>query len=137
MAMDERPGAVLEAGEEVAASTDRGSAASATLTIGLQPALNAALWQTRDTAVSFRYVEGGVNARAGARTNQVEARAVVAEALAVPRATLAGGPARSLGIVTFNAEQQGLIEDLLDSARRDDPSLEPFFSDDATDPVLV
>ncbi|MCW3474684.1 DUF3320 domain-containing protein [Limobrevibacterium gyesilva] len=92
---------------------------------------------THDTAVSFRYVVDGVYARAGARTNQAEARAVVAEALAVLRETLAGGPTRSVGIVTFNAEQQGLIEDLLDAARRDDPALEPFFSDDAPDPVLV
>ncbi|MFL1461630.1 DUF3320 domain-containing protein [Roseococcus sp. DSY-14] len=92
---------------------------------------------TEDAAVSFRHVAGGVYARAGARTNQVEARAVVAEALSVLRATLAGGPERSLGIVTFNAEQQALIENLLDEARRDDPALEPFFAEERAEPVLV
>jgi very-short-patch-repair endonuclease len=92
---------------------------------------------TRDGAVSFRHVPDGVYARAGARTNLPEARAVVAEALALLRGVLAGGRPRSLGIVTFNAEQQALIENLLDEARREDPSLEPFFSDDAAEPVLV
>ncbi len=88
---------------------------------------------TRDDAVSFRFVPDGVYARGGARTNEAEARAVVAEALAVLRAP----EPRSVGIVTFNAEQQGLIEDLLDKARRDDPALERFFGDDAAEPVLV
>ncbi len=88
---------------------------------------------TRDDAVSFRHVGDGVYARGGARTNEREAKAVVAEALAVLRAP----ESRSLGIVTFNAEQQTLIEDLLDKARRDDPALERFFGDDAAEPVLV
>jgi very-short-patch-repair endonuclease len=88
---------------------------------------------TRDDGVSFRHVAEGVYARGGARTNVVEARAVVAEALAILHAP----NARSLGIVTFNAEQQALIEDLLDKARREDPSLERYFADDAAEPVLV
>ena len=92
---------------------------------------------TRDSAVSLRHVADGVYARAGARTNPAEARAVVAETLAVLRDRLAGGAARSVGIVTFNAEQQGLIEDLLDAARREDPALEPFFAEAAAEPVLV
>ncbi len=88
---------------------------------------------TRDDAVSFRHVADGVYARGGARTNEREARAVVAEALAVLRSAAA----RSLGIVTFNAEQQGLIEDLFDKAQRDDPALERHFAEDAPEPVLV
>jgi hypothetical protein len=92
---------------------------------------------TSDTAVSFRHVPDGVYARAGARTNEAEACAVVAETLAVLRRSLAGERADSVGIVTFNAEQQLLIEDKLDAARREDPSLEPFFADDAAEPVLV
>jgi len=90
-----------------------------------------------DTAVSFRHVADGVYARAGARTNQAEARAVVAEVVGRLRHMEAGGPEHSIGIVTFNAEQQSLIENLLDEARRDDPSLERFFSDDLDEPVLV
>jgi hypothetical protein len=92
---------------------------------------------TEDNAVSFRYVPDGIYARAGARTNQAEARALVAEAVAVLREVIAGGRDRSLGIVTFNAEQQALIENLLDDARRQDPLLEPFFSDEAAEPVLI
>ena len=88
---------------------------------------------TRDDAVSFRHVAHGVYARGAGRTNEREAREVVAEALAVLRAP----EPKSLGIVTFNAEQQTLIEDLLDKARRDDPSLERHFGDDAAEPVLV
>ena len=88
---------------------------------------------TRDDAVSFRYVANGVYARGAGRTNAPEAKAVLAEALAVLRAP----EQRSLGIVTFNAEQQNLIEDLLDKARRDDPSLDRHFTDDAVEPVLV
>jgi very-short-patch-repair endonuclease len=92
---------------------------------------------TEDKAVSFRHVPDGVYARAGARTNQPEARALVAEAISMLREVIAGGRDRSLGIVTFNAEQQALIENLLDEARRQDPLLEPFFSDEATEPVLI
>ncbi|CAH2601092.1 conserved protein of unknown function [Rhodovastum atsumiense] len=92
---------------------------------------------TRDTAVSFRHVPDGIYDRAGTRTNSTEARAVVAAALALLRERRSGGPVPSLGIVTFNAEQQALIEDLLDAARRDDPALEPHFCDDAPEPVLV
>ena len=88
---------------------------------------------TNDRAVSFRHVADGVYARGGARTNLVEARAVVAAALGELRAPVP----RSLGIVSFNAEQQSLIEDLLDRARRDDPTLERHFADDAAEPVLV
>ena len=92
---------------------------------------------TTDAAVAFRHVTDGVYARAGARTNQAEARAVVTEALKVLRGILAGGADRSLGIVTFNSEQQALIENMLDEARRDDPSLEPFFAEERAEPVLV
>jgi very-short-patch-repair endonuclease len=92
---------------------------------------------TQDRAVSFRHVSQGVYARAGARTNQAEARAVVDEALAILRGILAGGREQTLGIVTFNAEQQALIENMLDEARRLDPSLEPFFSDEAEEPILI
>ncbi len=88
---------------------------------------------TTDTAVSFRFVADATYGRAADRTNPVEARAVVVEAVSVLRRS----PAPSLGIVTFNAEQQSLINDLLDKARRDDPALEPFFSDTAGEPVLV
>lgn len=40
-------------------------------------------------------------------------------------------------MVTFNAEQQRLIEDLLDAERRKDPSIEQHFADTALEPVFV
>ena len=83
---------------------------------------------TDDRAVSFRYVPDGIYARAAARINQVEARAVVTEVVRLLREFLEKGTNKSLGIVTFNAEQQTLIEDLLDEARHKDPRLDPFFS---------
>ncbi|WP_086652647.1 DUF3320 domain-containing protein [Acetobacter malorum] len=88
---------------------------------------------TKDQAVSFRFVPGGVYMRGAGRTNPVEARAVVAEALRL----LQDGSERSLGIVTFNSDQQTLITDLMDKARSEDPALERFFSDDAAEPVLI
>jgi very-short-patch-repair endonuclease len=88
---------------------------------------------TDDRAVTFRHVPNGIYARGTGRTNEAEARAVVAEALAVLRAP----DTHSLGIVTFNGEQQALIENLLDQARRDDPALERHFGEDAAEPVLV
>lgn len=89
---------------------------------------------TRDSVVSLRKVEG-VYAKGKARTNQVEARAVVAEVvnrLRDPRQS-----DLSIGVVTLNSEQQRLVEDLLDQERRQDPDLEPFFGDDAKEPVFV
>jgi hypothetical protein len=61
----------------------------------------------------------------------------VAEVVGRLRSMAAGEPEHSIGIVTFNAEQQVLIENLLDEARRDDPSLERFFSDDLHEPIMV
>lgn len=43
----------------------------------------------------------------------------------------------TVGVVTFNSEQQSLIEDLLDEERRRDPALEAFFSDAQLEPVFV
>jgi hypothetical protein len=93
---------------------------------------------TEDKAVAFRHVPDGVYARAGARTNAAEARALTGEVVTVLRGMLKGERRRSIGIVTFNAEQQSLIENLLDDARRQDPRLESFFSEEEeAEPVLV
>lgn len=43
----------------------------------------------------------------------------------------------TIAVITLNAEQQKLIEDLLDRARRGRPELEPFFAEDAAEPVIV
>ncbi|HZW08883.1 MAG TPA: DUF3320 domain-containing protein, partial [Phycisphaerales bacterium] len=83
--------------------------------------------------VSLRLVEGAVYDRGGTRTNRGEAEAVVAEVL---RLLAQPGAAGSIGVVTFNAQQQGLIEDMLDEARRERPEIERSFSE-AEEPVFV
>jgi hypothetical protein len=77
-------------------------------------------------------VPDGVYDRGKSRTNRIEAFAVAAEAkrrmlhwLDLPKENRP-----TLGVITFNAQQQSLIQDLLDDARRDNPDLEWFFADE-------
>ncbi len=90
-----------------------------------------------ELGVAWRRVDG-VYDRGGTRQNRLEAEAVAAEVLARLR-----DPAqrlRSIGVVTFSRAQQALIEDLLDSARADEPELDAWFeaSPQGTgEPVLV
>lgn len=79
----------------------------------------------------------GFYARGKARHNLGEARAVVTEILRRLNASEPRVRAQSIGVVTFNTEQQTLIEDLLDRARTADPSIEWAFSEDAIEPVFV
>jgi very-short-patch-repair endonuclease len=92
-------------------------------------------------AVQLKRVPEGVyvGGQSGSRTNPLEARAVADEAAARMRAALdLPEKARpTLGIITFNLPQQALIQDLLDKARRDDPALEWFFSEDRFEPTIV
>ncbi|SFM21332.1 DUF4011 domain-containing protein [Marinobacter zhejiangensis] len=80
----------------------------------------------------------GFYARGKARHNQGEAKAIVAE---IVRRLTSEDPSErkhSIGVVTFNSEQQSLIEDLLDKARAEDPSIEWAFSEEDTlEPVFV
>ncbi|MDE0528193.1 MAG: DUF4011 domain-containing protein [Truepera sp.] len=79
----------------------------------------------------------GFYARGQARHNQGEAKAIVNE---VVRRLKHPDPAvrdLSIGIVTFNSEQQKLIEDLLDRERLQQPELERAFSNERTEPVFV
>ena len=82
---------------------------------------------TEDRAVRYVHVPGGVYERGTGRVNREEARAVVADVVRRLKEPAFAAERRSLGIVTFNGEQQRLVENLLDQARRDDPALEPFF----------
>ncbi len=89
---------------------------------------------TAASAVTFRRVDG-IYARGKGRTNEIEAKAIVAEV--VRRLRHPELSRLSLGVVTFNSEQQRLVLDLLDQARRADPDLEPFFGDGSPEPVFV
>lgn len=77
----------------------------------------------------------GVYDRANTRQNRIEAEAVVADIVA--RLTDPERSGKSIGVVTFSKPQQELILDLLDDARAAQPAIEPFFADDAKEPVLV
>ncbi|MBD9527431.1 DUF3320 domain-containing protein [Paracoccus sp. PAR01] len=81
----------------------------------------------------------GIYGRGQGRTNPEEARAIVAmirarlkEWLALPESERP-----TLGVITFNSQQQGLILDLLDAERQADPALEWFFADDREEPLIV
>lgn len=91
---------------------------------------------TEDGAVSFHFV-GGQYEKGGARINQLEARALVADLVARLKSPGFQQSGLTIGVVTFNSEQQRLIEDLLDAERRKDPGLEPFFSEVELEPVFV
>ncbi|WP_235042121.1 DUF4011 domain-containing protein [Vreelandella profundi] len=89
-----------------------------------------------DKGVSLVRPEG-FYARGKARHNQGEAKAIVSEIIRRLTSEDAAARRQSIGVVTFNTEQQSLIEDLLDKARGEDPSIEWAFSDDELEPVFV
>ncbi|ODU01310.1 MAG: hypothetical protein ABS89_07570 [Thiobacillus sp. SCN 63-1177] len=91
---------------------------------------------TEDRAVSFHPVNG-VYEKGGVRINKAEARALVADLVGRLKSPGFRESKLTIGVVTFNTEQQGLIEDLLDEERRKDPAIEPWFSDIELEPVFV
>lgn len=85
--------------------------------------------------VSYRHVPGGTYDKGRSRTNRAEAEAVVQEVLC--RLKDPQLSRLSIGIVTFSTAQQVLVEDLLDEARSVHPEIEPFFGEDAVEPVFI
>jgi very-short-patch-repair endonuclease len=85
----------------------------------------------KDTGVKLVKVKG-IYARGAGRHNEIEAKAVVAEC--IKRLTHSDESIRrqSIGIITFNSEQQSLIEDLLDNERSKNPAIEWAFNDELT-----
>ena len=80
----------------------------------------------------------GVYARGGARHNPGEARAIVDDILTRLTHRDPAIRERSIGVVTFNTEQQTLIENLLDEARERQTEIEWAFSREVTpEPVFV
>jgi len=90
----------------------------------------------RGLAVRFHHVNGTYE-KGGARINKPEARALVADLVARLKSPGFRESKLTIGVVTFNTEQQTLIEDLLDEARRQDPSIEPHFAEMELEPVFV
>ncbi|MFJ2318772.1 DUF3320 domain-containing protein [Pseudomonas sp. NPDC087817] len=91
---------------------------------------------TTDRAVKL-YPVVGVYEKGGSRTNPIEARALVADLVSRLKSADFRQSGHTVGVVTFNGEQQKLIEDLLDEARRKDPTLEPYFAETELEPVFV
>jgi very-short-patch-repair endonuclease len=95
--------------------------------------------QVNDQSVRLKLVETGVYDRGKSRTNKIEARGVANEAVRRMRQWLVQDEKDrcTIGIITFNAQQQSLIQDYLDEARRAEPELEWFFSEDRVEPAIV
>ncbi|MDN5537740.1 DUF3320 domain-containing protein [Comamonas sp.] len=91
---------------------------------------------TDDHAVSFHYVKGAYE-KGGARVNKAEAKALVADIVKRLKSPGFKETKLTIGVVTFNTEQQRLIEDLLDEERRKDPGLEPYFAESELEPLFV
>ncbi|RJX79051.1 DUF3320 domain-containing protein [Pseudomonas sp. LS-2] len=91
---------------------------------------------TADKAVRLCPV-AGIYDKGGSRTNLIEARALVADLVARLQSPAFRETRRTVGVVTFNGEQQKLIMDMLDDACRKDPSLEPYFAESELEPVFV
>lgn len=91
---------------------------------------------TTDRAVSLHIVNG-VYEKGSARTNPAEAKALVGDLIDRLRSPGFKESKLTIGVVTFNGEQQKLIEDLLDTERRNDPALESYFSESELEPVFV
>ena len=82
--------------------------------------------ETKQSAVRLCRVDG-VYAKGAQRTNPKEAKAVVDELVRLLTGMIGGMAKQSIGIVTINAEQQRLVNDLIDDVRRNKPELESFF----------
>jgi very-short-patch-repair endonuclease len=94
---------------------------------------------TQDQAVSLAYVPAAVYDRGNSRTNSDEARAIVSDIRArlTHWISLPEPKRPTLGVITFNIQQQTLIQDLLDEVRRGNPAFEWFFSEDRIEPLIV
>lgn len=92
---------------------------------------------TQDNAVSFHYISDGIYEKGGARINKPEARALVDHIVSRLKEKDFEARGLSIGVVTFNSEQQRLIEDLLDAERRKTPAIESFFADERIEPIFV
>jgi very-short-patch-repair endonuclease len=92
--------------------------------------------ETRESAVTWRKIDG-VYAKGAGRTNQAEAEAMVHETVQRLLDPAFIASRKTLALVTLNSEQQRLVEDLLDKARRQHPRIERFFAEELTEPVVV
>lgn len=94
---------------------------------------------TQDRAVSLEHIPNGIYDRGKSRTNRDEALAIVRRVATYLDSwlSLPEEDRQTLGVITFNSQQQALIQDLLDDLLRDRPEFEWFFSEDRYEPLIV
>ncbi len=92
-----------------------------------------------DRAVKLVHTPDAIYDRGKSRTNKLEAQNIVKKAVKRLRQWIElpeeGRP--TLGVITFNQQQQSLIQDLFDAELRNHPELEWFFADERIEPVIV
>lgn len=95
--------------------------------------------ESEDRGVSLVHLPDAVYDRGKSRTNRQEAEAIVADAVARMQRNLQLPKEQRLtfGVITFNTQQQTLIQDLFDQAQRDNPELDWYFSEERIEPTLV
>lgn len=92
----------------------------------------------KDTALQYHYVQGTYERGSSKRYNKKEAQVLVDNVLQVLRSPgFEYNEMTSIGIVTFNTQQQALILDLFEKARAEDESLEPFFDEENPEAIFV
>ena len=91
---------------------------------------------TKDKAVSFQFISETYE-KGAARVNKAEARTLVTNLVQRLKSPGFRESRMTIGVVTFNGEQQRLIENLLDDERRKDPFLECYFADSELEPIFV
>lgn len=95
--------------------------------------------ESDDRGVSFVHLPEAVYDRGKSRTNRKEAEAIVRDAVARMKRNLELPEEKRLtfGVITFNSQQQSLIQDLFDQAQRDSPELDWYFADERIEPTVV
>jgi len=95
--------------------------------------------ESTDRGVSFRLLPEAVYDRGKSRTNRAEAEAITQDAVERMKRELKLPEVerRTFGVITFNSQQQALIQDFFDQAQRDDPELDWFFADERIEPTVV
>jgi len=88
---------------------------------------------TTQTGLSWRHVPGGVYDRGGTRTNKAEAEAIVVELKSI--AALPASRRPSVGVLAFSMAQQRLLQDLVEQAYLQDPTLEDRLN--ASEPLFI
>lgn len=95
--------------------------------------------KTKDCSLEYVFCENGIYNAGTSRTNREEAQALVERVVAeLTRPDFVYNEFSSIGIVTFNAQQQALILRLLRNAREAHPEIRKFFSEEeVAEPIFV